>query len=196
MARIERTELSALYVRHDRQTEGCATRCRRTRGGDGDVDAHGVRRRSRAGHVFDVRRRLGGRSQLQHLRAADRRRRGALVRRVANQSRRGHLVAVVRKISRALDVLVADRNPRAEEAGSGVAEEIRPVEAPMAVSCRRAARRADGALDQRRSRQTGHRQLLADRDWLADPVPAARTRSGSRSASAHRVSRTSATNCA
>ena len=45
----------------------------------------------------------------------------------------------------------------------------RPVVAARAVPRRRAARRADGALDHGRHRQAGHRQLLADRERLADP---------------------------
>ena len=44
------------------------------------------------------------------------------------------------------------------------------------VPRRRAARRADGALGVRRARRRDHRQLLADRDRLADPVGAARRR--------------------
>ena len=59
--------------------------------------------------------------------------------------------------------------PRAEEAGSGLPQEVRSVVAAPPVPRRRAARRADRALDRGRARQADHRPLLADRDRLADP---------------------------
>ena len=71
------------------------------------------------------------------------------------------------------DVQLADRDPRAEEAGPGVHEAARPVVAQVPVPRRRAARRADRALGGRLAGRADRRQLLADRDRLADPVGAA-----------------------
>ena len=47
--------------------------------------------------------------------------------------------------------------------------ESRPLVAARAVPGRRAARRADRLVDRRGARQADHRQLLADRERLADP---------------------------
>ena len=72
------------------------------------------------------------------------------------------------------DVQLADRDPRAEEAGPGVPEAARPVERcaylflagePLDEPTARWIADALGVAD--------HRQLLADRDRLADPVGAA-----------------------
>ena len=71
--------------------------------------------------------RLGRRPQLHRLRPADRRHDDADVRRPSHPglrqaARRRHLVAAGREVQGVGDVLVADRHPRAEEAGSGAAE--------------------------------------------------------------------------
>ena len=93
------------------------------------------------------------------------------------------------------DVHRADRDPRAEEAGSGVPAQARPVVAARAVPRRRAARRADRALDRRGARQADHRQLLADRERLADPDDRQRRRADGRASSAARACRCTATTC-
>ena len=54
----------------------------------------------------------------------------------------------------------------------------RPVEPARAVPRRRAARRADREVDRRGARQADHRQLLADRERLADPDRRQRRRAG------------------
>ena len=112
--------------------------------------------------------------------AADRRHDDHHVRRRADPARRRHLVEDRRRSYKvAVMFSRADRDPRAEEAGSGVPEEVRPVLAQAPVPRRRAARRADASLDQRGARPAGDRQLLADRDRLADALgacPASRRR--------------------
>ena len=124
----------------------------------------------------DQRHRLGGGPQLHHLRSTAGRHGDHHVRRHADPARRRCLVEHRREVQGHDDVLGADRDPGAEEAGSGAPEEIRPVVAAAAVPRGRAARRADRALDRRRHRQADHRQLLADRDRLADPGDPARRR--------------------
>ena len=63
-------------------------------------------------------------------------------------------------------------------------QRARPVVAALAVPRRRAARRADGALGRRRARRADRRQLLADRDRLADPHASPRRRRRRRASSA------------
>ena len=63
------------------------------------------------------------------------------------------------------------------------------------VPRRRAARRADRALDRRCARRADHRQLLADRDRLADPVRAAGRRGHAAQVRQPVVSRCTATTC-
>ena len=67
--------------------------------------------------------------------------------------------------------------------------------AAVPVPRRRAAGRADGALGGRRAGRRDRRQLLADRDRLADPVGAARGREDATASSARRRSRSTATTC-
>ena len=69
----------------------------------------------------------------------------------------------------------------------------RPVEPAPALSRRRAARRADRVVDRRRDRQAGHRQLLADRERLADPDRRQRRRRRCRASTAARACRCTAT---
>jgi propionyl-CoA synthetase len=83
--------------------------------------------------------------------------------RASTQARRRHLVEPGREVQGDGDVQRAHRGAGAQEAGPGAAEEIRPVEPEGAVPGRRAAGRADRALDQRRPGRAHHRQLLADR---------------------------------
>ena len=93
------------------------------------------------------------------------------------------------------DVQLADGDPRAEEAGSGVHEEVRPVVAAVPVPRRRAARRADRALDRRRARRR------RSSTTTGRPRPAGRSCRRSRASrrrrasSAARRSRSTATTC-
>ena len=64
----------------------------------------------------------------------------------ADPARSRHLVADRRRAQGAHDVQLADRDTRAEKAGSGVHEEARRLVAALSVPRRRAARRADRAL--------------------------------------------------
>ena len=96
------------------------------------------------------------------------------VRRPADPSRSGHLVAHLRAVRRAHDVLFADRHPRAQETGSGVVEEARPVELHWLFL-------AGEPLDEPTAHwitdgigKTDHRQLLADRNRLAGAAADAR----------------------
>ena len=84
--------------------------------------------------------------------------------------------SIVEKYKVTRDVHRADRGARAEETGSGVHAEIRPVVAECPVPGRRAAGRNDRELDRRGAGRAGHRQLLADRDRLADPYRSRRRR--------------------
>ena len=72
-------------------------------------------------------------------------------------------------------------------------EEVRPVEPARAVPGRRAARRAHRALDRRGAGRADHRQLLADRERLADPDDRQRRREERRASSAARACRCTAT---
>ncbi len=102
--------------------------------------------------VLHLGHRLGGRPQLHHLRPADRRHGDGDVRRHADAARRRHLVADRREVQGQCDVLGADRGARAEEAGSGLPEEVRPLELETFVPRRRAARPADPRMDHGRTR--------------------------------------------
>jgi hypothetical protein len=170
MAGVLRAVLHPLHLRHHRQAQGRAARHRRLRRGAGRVDeAHLLRRRGRD-HVLHLGHRLGGRPLLHHLRPADRRHGHDHVRRHAAAPGCRHLVADRREVQGHGDVLGADRGARAEEAGPGLHAQVRPVVAALPVPGRRAARRADPRMDHDELQQAGHRQLLADRDRLADAV--------------------------
>jgi propionyl-CoA synthetase len=84
--------------------------------------------------------------------------------------------SLVEKYKVSGDVLGADRRARAEEAGSGLPQETRHFVAAPHLPGRRAAGRADPRVAHERARQAGDRQLLADRNRLADPVRTARRR--------------------
>jgi hypothetical protein len=173
MAGVHRHQLHHLHQRHHRQAQGRAARRGRLRRGAGrEHEAH-LRWPARRNLLLDQRHRLGGGPQLHRLWPADRRHGDDHVRRPAHAghrqaTRRRHLVAPGREVQGDGDVQRADRGAGAQEARPGAAEEIRPVEPACAVPGRRAAGRADRALDQRRPGRADHRQLLADRIGLAD----------------------------
>ena len=169
MGRRHPPQLHAVHQRHHRQAQGRAARHRRLRRGAGrQHEAHLLRQRRR--NLFlHQRHRLGGGPQLHHLRPADRRHGHHHVRGPADPARRRHLVEPGREVQGHRDVQRAHGGPGAQEAGSGPADQIRPVQPARAVPGRRAAGRADRAVDQRGPGQTHHRQLLADRNRLADP---------------------------
>ena len=138
-------ELHAVHQRHHRHAQGRAARHRRLlRGAGGEHEAHlpGPAGRDLLLHQ---RHRLGGGPQLHRLWPADRRHGDHHVRRPAHAARCRRLVEPGREVQGDGDVQRADRGARAEEAGPGLPEEVRPVLAARAVPGRRAAGRADGA---------------------------------------------------
>ena len=152
LARCHASELHAVHQRHHRHAEGRAARHRRLRGGaGGEHEAH-LLRPARRDLLFDQRHRLGRRPQLHRLRAADRGHGDDPLRRTADPTGPRHLVATGREIQGDGDVQRADGRPGAEEAGPGLAEEVRSVEPACAVPCRRAAGRTHRQLDQRVTR--------------------------------------------
>ena len=157
---------------HDRQAEGRAARYRRLRGRARRFDARHLLPGAGGDDAHHQRHRLGRRPLLHRLRAADQRLDDDALRGPADPPRPRHLVADRRRLQGAHDVQLAHRDPRAQEAGSGVHEEVRPVLPALSVSGRRAARRADRALGLRIARRADRRSLLADRKRLADPVGA------------------------
>ena len=124
MARVERAELHPVHVGHDRQAERRAARHRRLRG-------RACQRRCATSSAANRARRIFSTSDigwvvghsLHRLRTAAERHGNGDVRRPADPPRWRHLVEHRREVQGQRDVLVADRDPRAEEAGSGVAEE-------------------------------------------------------------------------
>ena len=140
MARELGAELHPLHQRHDRQAEGRAARHRRLRGGARRVDAADLQRPQGRDLLRHQRHRLGGGPQLHRLRAADRRHGDDHVRGHADPPGRRHLVADRREVQGHDHVLRADGDPRAEEAGSRVPAQVRPLLAAAAVPRRRAAR--------------------------------------------------------
>ena len=186
VARVERAVVHPLHVRHDRQAEGRAARHRRLRRGARLVDAAHLLRRSRArrcsttsdigwvvGHSYIVYGPLiNGSTTIMYEGVPIRPDAGIWWKIVAGPQGDG-------------DVLVADGDPRAEEAGPGVHDEARPVVAALPVPRRRAARRADGALGVRvarraRSSTTTGRPRPAGRSSRRSP--ASRTRRASSAA--------------
>ena len=133
MARVVGTELHPVHVGHDGQAEGRAARHRRSRRRTRCVDARHFLQSAGRDVFFDQRHRLGRRPLVHRLRAADQRHGHGDVRRPADPARRRHLVEHRREVQGQRDVLVADRDSRAEEAGPGAAEEIRFVESAVAV---------------------------------------------------------------
>ena len=120
---------------------------------------------ARRDDVLHQRHRLGGRAFLHRLRAADQRlRRPIMYEGLPIRPDPGDLVEDRRGVQGALDVHLAHRDPRAEEAGPGVHAAARPVVAALPVPRGRAAGRADRALGVGALRRGHRRQLLADRD--------------------------------
>ena len=176
VARIVRAFVHPLHVGDDREAEGRAAGHRRLRRRPRCIDARHLLRCAGRDDVHDQRHRLGRRPLVHHLRPADQRLDDDHVRGSADPARSGHLVEDRGRARRQDDVQLADGDPRAEEAGSGVHADARRFEPALPVPGRRAARRADGALGERRARRGDRRQLLADRERLADPVGADRHR--------------------
>ena len=176
MAGVVRGVVHPLHVWHDRQPQGRAARHRRLRGGAGVVDAANLLRRAGRDDVHDQRHRLGRRPLVHRLRSAHQRLDDDLLRGSANPPGPVDLVEDRRRERRPDDVQLADRDPRAEEAGPRVHEAARCLVAALSVSRRRAAGRADCALGRGIARRIDHRQLLADRDRLADSLRATRRR--------------------
>ena len=83
---------------------------------------------------------------------------------------------IVEKYRDQPDVHRADRDSRAEKAGPAADAAGRPVEPARAVPGRRTARRTHRAMDSERAEKARHRQLLADRNRLADDRDSARHR--------------------
>ena len=137
---------------------------------------HGVPVQRQAGrHVLlHQRHRLGGGALVHHLWPADRRAGHHPVRRHAGAAGRRHPVEAGGKVPGQHAVLGADRGARAQAPGSGPAEKARPVLAARRIPGRRTAGRAHRAMDLPGAGQAHHRQLLADRIGLADPVGPAR----------------------
>ncbi len=173
---IFRAFLHPLHLGHHRQAQGRAARHRRLRGRAGRVDEIHLPRLRGRDLLRHLRHRLGGRPQLHHLRPADRRHGDPHVRRHADSPGCGHLVEPRREVQGQRDVLGADGDPRTQEAGSGLPAQVRPVEPEALVPRRRTARPADPRVDHGRTETAGHRQLLADRDRLADALDGARHR--------------------
>ena len=169
LARIERAVLHPVYVRHDRQAQRRAARRRwirrRARGID---EAHLLRRRG-GDDVHHLGHRLGGGAFLHHLRTVDRGNDHRPLRGRSGAARRRDLVEDRAGPQCERDVLRADRDPRAEEARSGLPAQIRPRLAQAPFPRGRAARRADARMDRGGAGQARDRPLLADRDGLADP---------------------------
>jgi propionyl-CoA synthetase len=152
---LESNDISyiAVHLGHHRQAQGRAARRRRLRGGAGRVDeAHLLRQPRRdllsssdigwvVGHSYIVYGPLiAGMATIMY--------EGTPLRpRCRASSGTG------RAVQGDGDVLGADRDPRAQEAGSGLADEVRHIRRCVhAVPGRRAAGRADREVDRRRAR--------------------------------------------
>ena len=178
MGRCHASQLHAVHQRHDRHTEGRAARHRRLCGGAGGLDEAHLPWQSRRNVLLHQRHRLGGGPQLHRVWAAVGRHGDHPLRGPADPARRRHLVEAGRAIQGHRDVQRAHCGARAQEARPGVLEEVRPVVAAGTVPRRRAARRAHRRVDRARPWQANRRQLLANRDRLADPVHLQRCRAG------------------
>jgi propionyl-CoA synthetase len=164
VARVQRAVVHPLHERHDRPAQGRAARHRWLRRGARRIDeAHHVLPAWR-GLLLHLRHRLGGRPLVHRLRAAHQRLDHDHVRGRADAARRGRVVEDRAGLQGHLDVLLAHGDPRAEEAGSGVDEEVRHLEPALPLPCGRAARRAHREVGLGLARGADHRQLLADRD--------------------------------
>ena len=140
LARVQRAVVHPVHLGHYRPAERRAARRRRLRRGARLVDEAHLLRRGRRDDVHHLRHRLGGRALVHHLRAAHRRHDDDHVRGRADPPRRRRVVEDRAGLQGLGDVLGADGDPRAEEAGPGVPEEVRPLLAQAPVPRRRAAR--------------------------------------------------------
>ena len=122
------------------------------------------------GVLLDLGHRLGGGPFVHRLRAAHQRLDHDHVRGRADAPRRGHLVEDRAGLEGDLDVHLAHRDPRAEEAGPEVHERARH-RARSSTCSSRASRSTSPprAGCPTTSARRHRRQLLADRDRLADP---------------------------
>ena len=194
VARVQRAFVHPLHQRHDRPAEGRAARHRRLCRGARRVDAAHLLLEARRGVLLHVRHRLGRGALVHRLRAAHQRLDHDHVRGRADPPRRGRLVEDRAGLQGDVDVHVAHRDPRAEEAGPGVHEEVRHLDA--ASTCSSPASRSTSrprAGSPRRARRprsstTTGRPRPAGRS--SPRVPASRTR---RASSARRRSPPTAT---
>ena len=189
-------ELHALHQRHHRQAEGRAARHRRLRGGaGGEHEAHLPA--ASAGETYFSTSDIGwvvGHSYIVY---------GPLIAGMATILYEGLPIrpdagiwwSLVEKY-RVTAMFTAPTAMRVlKKQDPTYLRAARPVVAARAVPGRRAARRADRALDRRGARQADHRQLLADRDRLADPDRSPTASSRRRASSAARACRCTATTC-
>ena len=139
LARVQRAVVHPLHLRHYRAAERRAARRRRLRRGACLVDEADFLRRGRRDHVHHLRHRLGW-SHVHHLRAAHRRDDDHHVRGRADPPGRRGVVEDRAGLQGRRHVFGADRDPRAEEAGPGIPEEVRRVLAQALVPRRGAAR--------------------------------------------------------
>ena len=163
-------QLHALHPRHDRQAQGRAARHRRLRGGAGRSMKHifcgqpGETYFSTSdigwvvGHSYIVYGPLIAGMATHHVRGP------------ADPARRRHLVAAGREVQGDARCSASPTAIRVLKKQDPALLKKHDLSSPArAVPRRRAARRADRALDRRGARHAGHRQLLADRNRLADP---------------------------
>jgi hypothetical protein len=123
-----RHQLHHLHQRHHGQTQGRAARYRRLCGGAGrehEAHLHGQAGRNL---FFHQRHRLGGGAQLHRLWPADCRHGHHHVRGPAHPPRRRHLVEPGGEVQGHHHVQRAHGRARAQEAGPGLPEKIRPVQ--------------------------------------------------------------------
>ena len=169
LARVQRALVHPLHERHDRPAQGRAARHRRLRRGARRLDAPHLLLEAGRGVLLHLRHRLGGGPLVHRLRAAHQRLDHDHVRGRADAPRRGRLVEDRAGLQGDVDVLVAHRDPRAEEAGPGVDEEVRHLEPALPVPRRRAARRAHRALG-RASRSAARSSTTTGRPRSGWPI--------------------------
>ena len=177
--RRDRPALHPLHLRHDREAEGRRARQRRPRGRAALVDGERLRRPPGRDVVHGQRRRLGRRPLLHRLRAAAHRLHdGPLRGQAGGHARRRGVLAGDLRVRRRRDVHRADRIPGHQEGGRRRREgrRVRPLLAAHPVPRRGAARPRHVAVGDRPARDPGRRQLVADRDRLADRRQPARAR--------------------
>ena len=197
--RGDRPALHPLHVRHDREAQGHLPRQRRLRRGAALVDGQPLRRRARRDDVHRERRRLGRRPLLHRLRAAaDRARRPCSTR--ASRSAPPTPGAFWRVIAEYGAVCLftaptAFRAIKKEDSTASHGRRPRPVALPGPLPRGGAARPRHLRVGLGRPRQAGHRQLVADRDRLADRLPTPRGSGCCRSSRVTDRRRARATTC-